>query len=307
MSWPAAAGGGASPPMHRRPPAGRRAPGTAGGPPPRPERSCRRRLPAPGPPPAGGDGEPRGAGKGRRRAGPGGRVGRRRKGREGRGGKGKGTRPGPARRGGCRCGRWLRQAHPAAHRRGGSVGPAPPCHRKRSPDPCGQSRSRRWCRRMRTSPRHAAGSHLGEGRGAGRGGGGQGGKVHSQRCASPRPSAAAHAREALPAREEAAVGLVVCAHPCQRSGGNAPRGAGIRLVTPPERRGFGSTQLPAAGHGRRARVAWQRGGAAVGQPWAWAWARARAPTPTLGGAAVQPPGSSPPPRRVTICIGFVPV
>lgn len=84
--------------MHRRPPAGRRAPGTAGGPPPRPERSCRRRLPAPGPPPAGGDGEPRGAGKGRRRAGPGGRVGRRRKGREGRGGKGKGTRPGPARR-----------------------------------------------------------------------------------------------------------------------------------------------------------------------------------------------------------------
>lgn len=137
-----AGGGGASPPMHRRAPAGRRAPSTAGDPHPHPlthPESRRRRLPAPGPPPAGGDGEPRGAGKGRRRAGREGAalaVGRERTGRRG------GER-GPVRCGGCRCGRWLRQAHPAAHRGGGSAGPAPPSRRKRSPGVSPANRSPR--------------------------------------------------------------------------------------------------------------------------------------------------------------------
>lgn len=160
--------------------------------------------------------------------------------------------------------------------------PALPSRRKRSPGPRSQSGPRRPCQRMRSLPRHAAGSHLGVWRGASRCGVGQGGKVHARRCAAPRPGTAAHAREALPARQEATVWEGSVPALCPRvSGGGALRG--------------GATcdhALPRAGPGRapcQARAGQRclatRWGSRVPRP-------GSCPLRRPSGAAVPPPGSS---------------
>lgn len=83
----------------------------------------------------------------------------------------------------------------------GSARPAPPAGSGRPAPPTNRSRG---CGvpRVRSPPQCAPVRHLEEGRDVSQGGG----KVRARRCASPRPCAAARARPALPALQEAGRG-----------------------------------------------------------------------------------------------------